>query len=171
MNFSFDITKTTNADEALGKMVRDLADKINQNYIEREIRIKEKTNQILIVDLGNIHDLLPIVDKQRDIFDRYTVWGFCDLHYNGYGVNPLSTHSEIIRAGGSKNAADVNIIWHISRMCSEAKYTFHIVTKDKGFTEVESLCKRSGSYLHFYSSTKAFIDAIDQGKIHQKCHF
>ena len=114
----------------------------------------------MIVDLGNIHDLLPIVDKNRELFEKYVVFGFCDLHFNGYGVNPVSSHSEIIRAGGSKNAADVNIIWHISRLCSEDIYSFHVVTKDKGFTEVESLCKRSGSYLQFYTSTKSFMDSL-----------
>ena len=150
-----------NADEALGQAVRQLAYKINDNYIKQQNEELKTKKKVLFVDLGNIHDLLQIIDQNYKKFEDFEVIGICDLHYNGYGINYPSICCKIIKAGGSKNAADVLIVWRISRMCLQSTYAFYIVTKDKGFTEVVNLCQESGSTAFFFNSSKAFLEIID----------
>ena len=111
----------------------------------------------LFVDLGNIHDVLPMIDNVNT-YDRFHVIGFADHHFNGYGVNPVSTKATVIRSGDTRNAADVSIIWTAAQICSAYNCEIHIVTKDKGFLELQNLVLSSGSSLRFHNSSNMFFN-------------
>jgi hypothetical protein len=98
--------------------------------------------QYVLVDLGNIHNVLQDVDGVLD----WPIYAFADKCFNGYGVNPPCSDKIVVyrAAESTKNAADIHIIWVVSQICFEnkEKCTIHVVTKDKGFLELADLAKR-----------------------------
>ena len=140
--------------ESLAAHVRSLCRKLDS-----EMRYDEQATKFIVVDLGNIHNFLPYADSQPKYFREYQIIAFADHHFNGYSINPRCTRNDISLhvSGSSRNAADCAMIWFIARNTVRKKCQFIILTKDKGFREIENLCLQSGSEAIFYSDAEQFI--------------
>ena len=118
------------------------------------------TNHYVLIDLGNIHNVL----KEIDGVLPYTIYAFADKCFNGYGVNPrASSNVNLIKAHETtKNAADIHIIWTVSQICISNKTPcfIHVVTKDKGFLELQELAKSHHHHLYFHTSREKFYEMI-----------
>ena len=118
----------------------------------------ESATRYIIVDLGNIHNFLPFADQQPLLFNEFQIVAFADHHFNGYSINPRCTRQISLHvSGSSRNAADCAMIWFIARNTVKKKCQFIILTKDKGFREIENLCLQSGSEAIFFSDSEQFI--------------
>ena len=143
--------------ESLALHLRSLCRKLDSNRIVPNLFLKK----YIIIDLGNIHDFLPYYDN-NNILHEYNVIAFADHHFNGYGINPTCKRKVgLYVSGASKNAADVTMIWFIARMSIEPCF-FYVITKDKGFRELQNLCVENGSECVFYENTKAFFDHLNK---------
>jgi len=123
------------------------------------MKYNESFTKYIIVDLGNIHNFIPLADQDPNLFNQYQIVAFADHHFNGYSVNPRCKRSDISLhvSGSSRNAADCAMIWFIARNTVMKKCQFIILTKDKGFREIENLCLQSGSEAIFFSETEKFL--------------
>ena len=148
------LNKPSNVNEALGGYIKILYEEVNQSYLDRIItQINKK--KYLLIDLGNIHNALQYIDS-FDEFDEFDIIAFADYMFNGYGINPPSIKSAVVVADRSKNAADVSIIWHVSRICQTNENEIHIITKDKGFQSLSRLAANEGTCLYFYETFEKF---------------
>ena len=145
--------------ESLAAHVRSLCRKL-----DTEMRYDERATKFVIVDLGNIHNFLPFADQNLSMFREMQIVAFADHHFNGYSVNPRCTRNVSLHvSGSSRNAADCAMIWFIARQTAINQTarcngcTFFILTKDKGFREIENLCLQSGSEAIFFSDTESFV--------------
>jgi hypothetical protein len=113
----------------------------------------------MIIDLGNIHNFLPYADSRPDLFNEFEIVAFADHHFNGYGINERCIRNVSLHvSGSSRNAADCAMIWFIAKNTVNKKCRFMILTKDKGFREIENLCLQSGSEARFFNSSDEFIE-------------
>ena len=143
--------------ESLAAHVRSLC-----RRLDSEMRYDERATKYVIVDLGNIHNFLPFCDQNLNLFREMQICAFADHHFNGYSVNPRCTRDVSLHvSGSSRNAADCAMIWFIARQTAlngvARRCTFYILTKDKGFREIENLCLQSGSEAIFFSDTDSFV--------------
>ncbi len=138
--------------ESLAAHVRSLCRKLDS-----EMKYDERATKFIMVDLGNIHNFLPFADQNLSLFREFQIVAFADHHFNGYSINPRCTRNVSLHvSGSSRNAADCAMIWFIARQ-TYRKCIFYILTKDKGFREIENLCLQSGSEAAFFSDTDAFV--------------
>lgn len=146
--------------ESLAAHIRSLCRKLDSEMQQCD----DRAYIYIIVDLGNIHNFLPFADQHLDYFTEpgMEIVAFADHHFNGYGINSdtrclrkVSMHV----SGSSRNAADCAMIWFIARNTIEKKQPcrFYILTKDKGFREIELLCMASGSEAKFFPDTETFV--------------
>ena len=142
-----------NNNESLASHVRSLCRKLDS-----EMTYDENAMKYIIVDLGNIHSFLPYADNQPSLFNEFEIVAFADHHFNGYSINPRCTRQVSLHvSGSSRNAADCAMIWFIARNTVRKKCQFIILTKDKGFREIELLCLQCGSEAIFFNETEQFI--------------
>ena len=126
--------------------------------------VRDCHDVVVVVDLGNVHDCLQKLAPLAEA-GEVQVRAYADLQYNGYGVNPPfdSPGCVVFRAATPhKNAADTQIIWDISRLCSLALKPLHllVVTKDNGFRHLRELAEESGLSLAFaqdWSSLRSLL--------------
>lgn len=122
-----------------------------------------QTTTFVFVDLGNIHDVLPILDR-CDSPPTFTVIAFADKYYRGYGVNPRSRYSLVERATEqTKNAADTRIVTETVKICSRfyaqnTQCNIHIITKDKGFYELIHIAREMNQNVQFHNSGTDFFE-------------
>ena len=139
--------------ESLAAHIRSLCRKLDS-----EMKFDERAQQFIIVDLGNIHNFLPFADQNLNLFNGFQIVAFADHHFNGYSINPRCTRTVSLHvSGSSRNAADCAMIWFIARQTTYRKSVFYILTKDKGFREIENLCLQSGSEAVFFADTESFV--------------
>ena len=139
--------------ESLASHIRSLCKKLDS-----EMLYDENATKYIIVDLGNIHNFLPYADANPHLFKEYEIVAFADHHFNGYSINPRCTRQISLHvSGSSRNAADCAMIWFIARNTVYKRCQFVILTKDKGFREIENLCLQSGSEAIFYNDAETFI--------------
>ena len=144
--------------ESLAAHVRSLC-----RRLDCEMNYDERAQMYIIVDLGNIHNFLPFADSEngRHLFKEFQIVAFADHHFNGYGVcNRCTRNVSLHVSGSSRNAADCAMIWFIARQTAinhPFRSTFCILTKDKGFREIENLCLQSGSDAIFFPDTDSFV--------------
>ena len=139
--------------ESLAAHVRSLCRKLDS-----EMKYDERATKYIIVDLGNIHNFLPFADQNLRLFREFQIVAFADHHFNGYSVNPRCSRNVSLHvSGSSRNAADCAMIWFIARNTVQKKCLFYILTKDKGFREIENLCLQSGSEAVFFTDSDSFI--------------
>ena len=144
--------------ESLAAHIRSLCRKLDS---EQNKGINENIKSYIIVDLGNVHDFLPHVDAHPSDFSNYNIVAFADHHFNGYGVNPRCSSNVSLRVSGStRNAADVAMIWFVARLTVSSKSTFIFLTKDKGFSEISSLCLECDSEAFFFPDTASFLASL-----------
>ena len=140
--------------ESLASHIRSICRKLDS-----EMCYNENAKKFIIVDLGNIHNFLPFADNQPLLFREYEIVAFADHHFNGYSINPrCSRNISLHVSGSSRNAADCAMIWFIARNTVRNRCEFMILTKDKGFREIQNLCLESGSEAKFFSDTDEFIN-------------
>ena len=60
--------------------------------------IIDVNKKYILVDLGNVHDVLQVFDRRCD---DLSIYAFADKCFNGYGVNPPSTRATLIIATAS----------------------------------------------------------------------
>ena len=155
----FYAAESRSRDEILGKLISNLG--IELDSVLQNIHVhKYDYNNYVLVDLGNIHNLLKEIDNVLP----YTIYAFADKCFNGYGVNPRASNAvRVIRAlEGTKNAADIHIIWIVAKICFTSKVpcNIHVVTKDKGFLELQNLARTFKHHLFFHSSKEEFYSFI-----------
>ena len=139
--------------ESLASHIRSLC-----RQLDSEMLYDTEAKKYIIVDLGNIHNFLPLADSQPLLFHEYEIVAFADHHFNGYSVNPRCTRNVSLHvSGSSRNAADCSMIWFIARNTVKKRCQFIILTKDKGFREIEKLCMECGSECIFFSDTDEFV--------------
>ena len=139
--------------ESLAAHVRSLCRKLDS-----EMQYDTESSNFIIVDLGNIHNFLPYADNNPNLFLEFQLVAFADHHFNGYSVNPRCHRNVSLHvSGSSRNAADVSMIWFIARNTVGRKCKFIILTKDKGFREIENLCLQCGSEALFFPDTEQFL--------------
>lgn len=139
--------------ESLASHIRSLCKKLDS-----EMLYDENAKKYIIVDLGNIHNFIPYADANLNLFQEYEIVAFADHHFNGYSINPRCTRQISLHvSGSSRNAADCAMIWFIARNTVRKRCQFVILTKDKGFREIENLCLQSGSEAIFYNDAETFI--------------
>ena len=128
---------------------------------------KEPIN-IIFVDLGNIHDILPLLEPYAD--DRTNiVYAFADRAFSGYGIRPPPTnrHIQVLHATDDhKNAADTEMIWKAAEVVLgslNTRYRFLIFTRDQGFRGLSTILKRYPvvEELHFVQRWEQVRDWIE----------
>ena len=114
----------------------------------------------IIIDLGNIHDLLPRIDDE--IYSEFSIICFADRVFNGYGIKPPPKNKDIMiyqSPDEFKNSADIHLVWTVCSICEVSENnTFYVVTKDKGFNSLELLVRKKNSMLKFFKTTPEFMD-------------
>lgn len=107
---------------------------------------------IVMIDLGNVHDVLQQVEpyaKEK----LAKVYAFADLQYNGYGIKPPCNLSVELYHSKTpdKNAADIEMVWKCADIIFNLepnqkfkKLQFCIVTKDNGFRTLKTIIERHG---------------------------
>ncbi len=144
--------------ESLASHIRSICRKLDS-----EMKYDENAKNFIIVDLGNIHSFLPYCDQHMNKFKEFEIIAFADHHFNGYSVNPRCLRNVCLHvSGSSRNAADCAMIWFIARNTVNKKCKFMILTKDKGFREIENLCLQSGSEAIFFCDSESFINYYDK---------
>ncbi len=155
----FYASESQNRDEILGKLISNLGIELDSVLSNIDVKRYEYRDFVL-VDLGNIHNLL----REIDGILPYTIYAFADKCFNGYGVNPRASNAVcVIRAlQGTKNAADIHIIWTVAKICftSTVPCNIHVVTKDKGFLELQQLARTHKHHLFFHASKEEFYNFI-----------
>lgn len=140
--------------ESLAAHIRSLCRKLDS-----EMGYDQDATKFIIVDLGNIHNFLPYADNNSELFTEFQIVAFADHHFNGYSVNPRCSRNVSLHvSGSSRNAADCAMIWFIARNTVRKKCKFMVLTKDKGFREIENLCLQCGSEAIFFSDTEQFVN-------------
>ncbi len=123
---------------------------------------KNITNQILesdndderimiIVDLGNCHDVLKNINN---LVDNKTIYAkaYADRAFNGYGIKPVPDNPliEVYKAmSDHKNAADTRMIWDLAVLFHDSKginWTVYVCSKDSGFCELKTLFESNGEH-------------------------
>lgn len=143
--------------------------------LDNEPESKSENNyiNIIFVDLGNIHDILPQLDPYADS-DNNLVFAFADLNYNGYGIRPLPSNPSITvyhSQDAHKNAADIKMVWTAaeivinfdSQQLNNRKLRFFIFTKDNGFRTLKSIlqlysCVDSVEFVQRWDQIRSFIE-------------
>ena len=152
-------TESGSREEILGKVVNHIYRDLDCILQKLTSTVTEYKNYALI-DLGNIHNVL----KEIDGVLPYTIYAFADKCFNGYGVNPkASTAVTLIRAHeNTKNAADIHIIWTVAQICfsNTEPCNIHVITKDKGFLELQELARTHHHHLYFHISREKFYEFI-----------
>jgi hypothetical protein len=107
---------------------------------------------LIILDLGNVHcclaKLLPYAAK-----GALEVKAYADFTFSGYGVNPplCESNVSVFRADTpTKNSADVQIIWELSRYVLEKttkephrRIQVFVCTRDLGFLRLKALVEEN----------------------------
>jgi len=125
---------------------------------------------VVLVDLGNTHDclakLVPLAEA-----GVLKVRAYADCKYSGFGVRPplVATNCTVVQADGTdRNAADVELIWDVARMCfapgPTEGYIFIVATKDLGFLHlkrcVETLKRHSLRFVSNWSTLEAALSTV-----------
>lgn len=110
--------------------------------------VQRACKHIIVVDLGNVHDVLPGLDK-LSLPPSTAVWAFADWAYAGYGVRPASPSVSVLEQAEEPrpNAADMLLAHRVWRYCWEHRtgdrgVTFHVVTKDVGVHTLKDIVHR-----------------------------
>ena len=142
--------------ESLAAHIRSLCRKLDSEMQQYD----NHAHSFIIVDLGNIHNFLPYADANPQYFQEFSIVAFADHHFNGYSVNPRCQRNVSLHiSGSSRNAADVSMVWFVARRTALSKgpCKFIILTKDKGFREIENMCLTCGSEALFFTDTEQFM--------------
>jgi len=115
--------------------------------------LPDNQDVVVIVDLGNVHDCLQKLGPLAEA-GKLKVRAYADLQYNGFGITPPFEAPGCVvfkAASPHKNAADTQMIWDVSRLCSLSPTHMHllVVTKDNGFRHLRELAEESGHSLSF----------------------
>ncbi len=152
-------------DELFGKLVSYIDSKLDLT-IHNLCSDEKKIEKYVLIDLGNIHNVLKVIDGRLP----WNIYAFADKCFNGYGVNPQSTPAvKIVRAmASSKNAADIHIIWTAAEICQKENLCeIHVITKDRGFMELEELAKSNNHILKFHQSGESFFQYLKDVELFQ----
>lgn len=121
----------------------------NANF--KEEKSSSEPKNVIFIDLGNIHDILPKVEPYAD---DCLIYAFADRGFNGYGVNPPPKNPAIHvlhEKDDHKNAADITMIWTAAELVmnsrnrnlqSKSQIRFIIFTKDQGFRSLKTILER-----------------------------
>jgi len=133
-----------------------------------------KTNEaavclVVIVDLGNVHDVLQHLGPYVASGCIHQVWAYADLQFNGYGVKPPPDYEcRVYQAQQPHpNAADNKIVWDVAVACAAvpaggAQFHFVVVTKDQGFQNLADLVYESkAGTLEFVNSWEDLRNVIE----------
>lgn len=122
---------------------------------------------ILLIDLGNVHDVLS---KAEIYADQIWIYAFADCNFNGYGINPepkKHPHIKIFQMKTrDRNSADTQIIWEVARLVLgtlTSSFHFLVATKDQGFLALKHLVEEQGHQLTFvrgWKEVQHFLDTI-----------
>jgi len=126
-----------------------------------------KPKVVALVDLGNTHDclqrLVPLAEAGVVLVRAYA-----DCSFSGYGVRPplIASNCVVVQADGAdRNAADVELIWDVVRLCTasapDERYIFIVATKDQGFRHLKRCVESSGCHvLNFVANWPALEAAL-----------
>lgn len=139
--------------------------------MDREEEEKEKQDTsnkkvIVIVDLGNIHNVLQELEPYIKSNCIQEVWAYADKQFNGYGVNPKPSlpRCTVWQASQPRsNAADNKIVWDVALACQTSNpIHFIVVTKDQGFSNIKELAEKDGVHtLEFANSWEELRNVIE----------
>jgi hypothetical protein len=105
---------------------------------------------IVMIDLGNVHDVLPAIEHH---LDTVQVYAFADYGYTGRGVNPPAKKGVYVFQSKTrdKNAADVRLICEIwGLVCTTTvRLDLFVATKDNGFLCLKDMVEEKGHTLTF----------------------
>ena len=126
----------------------------------------------VLVDLGNVHDVLQTCEgyvKSKVIDD---VYGIADYHFNDYGVNPKPsdiTGVIVLQAtDAQKNSGDVLLVWEVSRIIAlrrRAGIHFIVATMSKKLHYLANLAAEKGHVMHFVRDLKGLRELVEEGPI------
>ena len=149
-----------NRDSTFGKLVQHIDQNLD-GCLSRLEKQNTPRNAYVLIDLGNIHNVLQQAEM---LSENFTIYAFADRLFNGFGANPkCSDKVRFIRAQQStKNAADIQICWVVAQICiaNTTKCIIHILTKDKGFLELGQLAKLYNHELYFHTSRENFYGSL-----------
>jgi hypothetical protein len=127
----------------------------NDHKEGKEVDVKVIT--VILIDLGNVHDVLQHIENYADTF---LIYAFADYAFSGYGVTPRHSHPNIhvfqstVR---NKNSADIQLVWEVAKLLfthPKQQYRFFVVTKDNGFLSLEENVRQHGHSLSFVKNWK-----------------
>ena len=123
---------------------------------------------VVIVDLGNVHDVLQQIGPYVKAGCVNKVWAYADRQFNGYGINPPHDvpNCTVWRAfNPHTNAADNMIVWDVASTCTHPGAQpchFIVVTKDQGFHSIKELAEETGMHkLDFANSWEELRNLIE----------
>lgn len=137
---------------------------------------RDKINTIILVDLGNAHDVVKNLEPYAEC-DDVIVIAFCDYSYAGYPSNMPTgwcKNVHLIRSYEPlRNAADTTLIWtccsiinrthnnipvlrdsSILNRIGDGTLEFIVVTRDQGFMYLAELVSDTGHTLSFCKDWK-----------------
>jgi hypothetical protein len=118
--------------------------------------IDVKVITVILIDLGNVHDVLQHIENYADTF---LIYAFADYTFSGYGVRPrpranIHVFQSTVR---NKNSADIQLVWEVAKLLfthPKQQYRFFVVTKDNGFLSLEENVRQHGHSLSFVKNWK-----------------
>jgi len=145
---------------------------VEESKKENKTQLTKETNMtqtIIMIDGGNIHDVLQHVEKYADNMSTF-VYFFADMQTACYGTKtrPPTSKNVLVRQSKSpfKNAADVDLIWTTCDICAQVKRTsircvFYVVTKDNQFQSLKDNVQEAGHELVFCNSWEQLREYIE----------
>ena len=108
---------------------------------------------IVLVDLGNVHDCLKQCEEERARGNINAVYGFANVHFNAYGVNPPPRDPKT-KVAVVKDGVDVAIVWkacELSHAATDAGNSLKLViaTKSHKLEPLTALVKSAGHEVRF----------------------
>jgi len=122
--------------------------KVDDRGSNSKAKTEEKKETWVFIDLGNVHDCLEnmVFYAQNDASVK--VHAYADVSFKGYGINPVPPAPVVVHRATSKakNAADVDMIWDMSRISATqgCRKLFIIATNDHGFASLAEKLKQDG---------------------------
>jgi hypothetical protein len=135
-------------------LVRRVDDQNPPRWVRYTDTPKSNSNVWIFVDLRNVHDVLQNIEIELENGLEANVCAVADLQFNGYGVNPSPSNTEITvwkSTDPHKNSANIRLVWEICKLAQAGGGEFHVVTKDNGFRSLATLVEASGSSIEFHS--------------------
>lgn len=117
---------------------------------------------LVLVDLGNVHDVLTSSDIQRLTESKcIEVEGFADVAFNGPGVNPFLSWVPVVRAQIQTNdAADYELAIRAYEKGKQGSKRIFICSKDKGIRAMQPILKRQGVEVTYHDSFASLWETL-----------